>query len=250
MEALALDFDEKIGVRSRSLRHALLSKLVPLSKCNTHSLEGFVHDFHARTGLALCSVEPAWVLPDDSVDPTRVDLGFCRPLETVVTRPQGPRSAVMCTHPWLLSPRCAQERLTAADLDVWSVFVVRGLRAGLEPFVSLQSLSHQPLNCLRLIKDLDLDLKIEVLPREVVRDAVLDLASAAKCDLSLHVHEADRAAALGLCALSAPLQQDALRTEREAVAQLFASELASQLTPYVAPGKLVGQRGDSGPELY
>lgn len=235
------DVDEKIGVRSRALRHCLLLRAVSPQSEPDLPVEVFVAMFQKTTGLALCALEPSWVGPDGTVDMLKVNLGSCRPLRTTFHPGQGnlpatSATSAVCTHPWLLHPACGRS-VTAAEVDAWSLHVIRSVRAGLEPFASLAQL--QPFNCLRALRTLDGDIVVVDL-RDVpepgprvrvsldvgvgvglgVPDPLLEALLAPKLDLSLHVFDADRQAATVLCSLAEHLQQGVLRAEQQLLRQL------------------------------
>lgn len=234
----AEDTDERIGVRSRAVRHVLLLQTIgPLTRFQCHSLASFVADFHAKTGLALCALDPSWLLPDGSVCLDSVTLGFCRPLATALTKPPGPRSCAMC-----LSPLLQGRPVTAEALDLWSVRVLSGAAAGEEPFRSLWTLNGQTLNCLRKqlrlphVEPVQLAHAELALPPLGASDESVPELLRSKLDLKLDVHEADRVASLLLCSLVGPLQQAALRDEQTFLRELLRQFLHEPFA-HVAPGQ-------------
>jgi hypothetical protein len=141
------DFDEKTGIRSRSLRHELITRLISelgITICHK-DLVSFVSDVHEKLGLGLCSLSP-----DTTVD--NLDFGYCRPLyASLGTWPAGNRNNTVCTDPvFFVGPRGQHQEtvlLTADKFDSWCLGVILACRQGIEPFRSAAKL--QPLNCLR-----------------------------------------------------------------------------------------------------
>ena len=144
-----LDFDEKTGVRTRSLRHELVKSVIfhfGLVLRND-SLLHLGQDSHIYLKLALCSLGPRFSLSNP-------EFGYCRPLHLLLgnSEPAGSRDNVICAEPSQLQKRCvATQALSADKYDSWCVGVALACAQRKSPFVQLEPMA--PLNCLRALRN-------------------------------------------------------------------------------------------------
>lgn len=193
-----LDFDEKTGVRTRSLRHAVVQSLIFHFGIvlRQENLVAFAQDCHVYLKLALCSIGPHFSIHEP-------EFGFCRPLHLILgnNEPAGTRENVICTEPSQLQKRCvASQALSADKYDSWCVGVAMACSQNFAPFSELQHLA--PLNCLRSLRN---QLFLTSLPRFKV-DPLLRLDPADRVSLQhfpgapVLVHEVSSALSNGrLC---------------------------------------------------
>ena len=140
--ATEVSFDEQTGARSKSLRHAVLSRVLKIPTrlsldFDPLRLLQFVANVHAQ-GVALCSIGPSWRHKP-------VDFGLCRPLDCVLgSDPPGDLENVVCVEPLLLSGACGASPSTAELFDTWSLGVTLAA-----PHAEVQIEPVQPLNLLR-----------------------------------------------------------------------------------------------------
>jgi hypothetical protein len=139
-----VEFDEKTGARTRSLRHSFVASVISLFGIvlRTDNLVSFVQDVHTSLSVALCSLGPNFTLEDP-------DFGFCRPLLLKLgDQPAGCRDNIICADPSQLQKHCAPcHALTADKFDSWCV----GVTLSPKRFAKVNSLA--PLNCLRILRN-------------------------------------------------------------------------------------------------
>ena len=140
---MQVQIDKKTGARSKSLRHAALTCLLPRCVRNEHPILNAVENManlHA-TGLAHCAFGPA-DLNEGKDDEAFRNLGLCRPLETRVTAnetPFGDRENVLCVDPVSLGINSGRALLQPSSSDSWCVGVTFAAIFGVEPWKSARS---------------------------------------------------------------------------------------------------------------